>query len=80
MAAFDELMPPPAAAGTELTDAPLRAVPRAARTRIFDQQNGGFGGAPKFPQPQMLHAPAARLARERATPPSRTCRRSTWRP
>ena len=52
VAAFDKMIPPPAAADTELTDAPLRAA-RVQFGRIFDQKNGGFGGAPKFPQPQI---------------------------
>src|SRR6478736_6038212 len=52
VAAFDKMIPPPAAPDTELTDAPLRAA-RVQFGRIFDQKNGGFGGAPKFPQPQM---------------------------
>ena len=52
VAAFDKMIPPPAAPDTELTDAPLRAA-RVQFGRIFDQKNGGFGGAPKFPQPQI---------------------------
>ena len=52
VAAFDKMIPPPAARDVELTDAPLRAA-RAQFGRIFDQKNGGFGGAPKFPQPQI---------------------------
>jgi hypothetical protein len=61
--AFDELTPPPAPADTALDDAPLRSA-RAQFARVFDARNGGFGGAPKFPQPQML----TRLLREwRAT-------------
>jgi uncharacterized protein len=51
--AFDELTAPPASADTTLDDAPLRAA-RAQFARLFDPKNGGFGGAPKFPQPQML--------------------------
>ena len=34
-------------------DAPLRAA-RAQLARLFDPKNGGFGGAPKFPQPPLL--------------------------
>ena len=60
--------PPPAAATRNFTDAPLRAVARSSSERDLRSAHGGFGGAPKFPQPQMLRAPAARLARERATP------------
>ena len=52
VAAFDKMIPPPAAPDVELTDAPLRAA-RVQFGRIFDQKNGGFGGAPKFPQPQI---------------------------
>jgi uncharacterized protein len=44
---------PPAPAGTELTDAPLQAC-RAQLAQSFDRRYGGFGGAPKFPQPKML--------------------------
>ncbi|GAC1452622.1 MAG: thioredoxin domain-containing protein [Steroidobacteraceae bacterium] len=50
MAAFDEINPPPATPDTQLTDAPLKAC-RAQLGRSFDQRNGGFGGAPKFPHP-----------------------------
>jgi uncharacterized protein YyaL (SSP411 family) len=53
MAAFAELNPPPAGADSELTSAPL-AKCRAQLARSFDPQNGGFGGAPKFPHPQTL--------------------------
>jgi hypothetical protein len=53
MAAFAQLNPPPAAADVQLNDTPLRAS-RALLARVFDSKNGGFGGAPKFPQPQML--------------------------
>ena len=53
MAAFAELNPAPAAADTELTDAPL-ATCRAQLARTFDSRNGGFGGAPKFPHPQTI--------------------------
>lgn len=50
MAAFAEINPPPAAADTQLTDAPLKAC-RERLARSFDKHNGGFGGAPKFPHP-----------------------------
>ena len=53
MAAFAELNPPPAAADTALTEAPLKAC-RAQLARTFDARNGGFGGAPKFPHPLTL--------------------------
>jgi uncharacterized protein YyaL (SSP411 family) len=55
---------PPAAAGTELTDAPLEAC-RAQLAGTFDRRYGGFGGAPKFPAPKALE----RLLRDwRASP------------
>ena len=53
ISAFDDLNPPPGAADTELTDAPLQAS-RALLAKTFDPQNGGFGGAPKFPHPRTL--------------------------
>jgi len=53
ISAFDDLNPPPGAADTELTDAPLQAS-RALLAKTFDPQNGGFGGAPKFPHPKTL--------------------------
>ncbi|HVN45871.1 MAG TPA: thioredoxin domain-containing protein [Steroidobacteraceae bacterium] len=53
MTALAELTPRPAAADTELSDAPLGAC-RAQLTRSFDSRNGGFGGAPKFPHAEML--------------------------
>jgi uncharacterized protein YyaL (SSP411 family) len=53
IAAFDSLNPPPAPAGTELSDAPLQAC-RAQLARTFDARCGGFGGAPKFPAPKAL--------------------------
>ena len=52
IAALDKMTPQPAAPDVELNDAPLRAA-RVQFARIFDQKNGGFGGAPKFPQPQI---------------------------
>jgi uncharacterized protein YyaL (SSP411 family) len=51
--AFDDLNPPAGAADTQLTDAPLQAS-RALLAKTFDPQNGGFGGAPKFPHPKTL--------------------------
>ena len=53
MSAFADLNPPPAGAEALLTEAPLRAA-RATLAKTFDPQNGGFGGAPKFPHPKML--------------------------
>jgi len=52
-AAFEQMNSPPAAADVPLSDAPLQAA-RAQASQLFDRQHGGFGGAPKFPQPQML--------------------------
>src|SRR5580704_13513997 len=51
--AFDLMNASPAAADAQLSDAPLRAA-RTQFARLFDDKNGGFGGAPKFPQPQIL--------------------------
>ncbi len=59
MAAFVELDAPPASATVAFTDAPV-ALFRQQSERVFDARNGGFGGAPKFPQPQMI----ARLLRD----------------
>jgi uncharacterized protein YyaL (SSP411 family) len=53
MSAFAELNPAPAAADTELSDAPLKNC-RAQLARSFDARHGGFGGAPKFPHPPTL--------------------------
>ncbi len=53
MAAFAQLNSPPAAGDVQLDETPLRAN-RAQLARVFDTKNGGFGGAPKFPPPQML--------------------------
>jgi uncharacterized protein len=50
MSAFAQLNPAPAAADTELSDAPLQSC-RAQLARGFDARHGGFGGAPKFPHP-----------------------------
>ncbi len=52
MAAFGELDAAPASA-VDFNDAPL-ALFRQQVERAFDPRDGGFGGAPKFPQPQML--------------------------
>jgi len=52
-AAFAELNPPPAPADTQLTDAPLKAA-RELLGRTFDGQFGGFGRAPKFPNPKTI--------------------------
>lgn len=48
--AFDQLHTEPAAAGTQLTPAPIEAA-RQHLAQVFDSQFGGFGGAPKFPHP-----------------------------
>jgi hypothetical protein len=53
MSAFADLNPPPGAADTQLTDAPLKAS-RALLAKQFDPRSGGFGGAPKFPHPKTL--------------------------
>ena len=53
MSAFANLNPPVAANDTQLTDAPLKAD-RALLAKTFDSHSGGFGGAPKFPQPKTL--------------------------
>jgi uncharacterized protein len=53
VAALEDINYPPAPPGTELTDAPLKAC-RAQLAGSFDKRNGGFGGAPKFPQPKAL--------------------------
>ncbi len=53
MSAFADLNPPPGAHDIQLTDAPLKKA-RAASAQAFDPRNGGFGGAPKFPQPKTL--------------------------
>ena len=51
--AFDMMASTPAPAGTQIAEAPIKAN-RAQLARLFDPKYGGFGGAPKFPQPQML--------------------------
>ena len=48
--AFAETSPPPGAADTELTLAPL-ATAREMLAKDFDAEFGGFGSAPKFPHP-----------------------------
>ncbi|HEV2286583.1 MAG TPA: thioredoxin domain-containing protein [Steroidobacteraceae bacterium] len=53
VAALGDINPPPAPASTALTDAPLRSC-RAQLAQNFDLRYGGFGGAPKFPQPKAL--------------------------
>src|ERR1700739_1654474 len=53
VAALADMNQPPAPAGTELTDAPLRAC-SAQPANSFDRRYGGFGGAPKFPAPKAL--------------------------
>ena len=65
VAALADMNHPPAPAGTELTDAPLRAC-RAQLASAFDRRYGGFGAAPKFPAPKAIE----RLLRDwRAAPP-----------
>jgi uncharacterized protein len=53
MSAFDDLNPPPAPGDTQLTDAPIKAS-RELLGRTFDGQFGGFGRAPKFPNPKAI--------------------------
>ena len=53
MSAFEELNPPPAPDDTQLTDAPIKAS-RELLGRTFDGQFGGFGRAPKFPNPKTI--------------------------
>jgi uncharacterized protein len=53
VAALHDINYPPAPAGTELTDAPLQAC-GAQLAGSFDRRYGGFGGAPKFPQPKLI--------------------------
>jgi uncharacterized protein len=50
---LNEMLPPPAAADQELNDAPLAAA-RRDLAASFDDDYGGFGGAPKFPHPNAL--------------------------
>ncbi len=53
MSAFEELNPPAAPGDTQLTDAPIKAS-RELLGRTFDGQFGGFGRAPKFPNPKAI--------------------------
>jgi len=53
LSAFADLNPPPSDADLQLTDAPLRAS-RALLAKQFDPNQGGFGGAPKFPHPKTI--------------------------
>jgi len=53
MSAFNELNPPPTPDETQLSDAPLKAA-RELLGRTFDGQFGGFGRAPKFPNPKTI--------------------------
>jgi uncharacterized protein YyaL (SSP411 family) len=50
---FGDIIPPAAAAGTEIDAAPLAAARRDSEAS-FDRESGGFGGAPKFPHPATL--------------------------
>jgi len=52
MQAFDELVPP-AVEGQPINADPLHAA-RQVLARSFDSNYGGFGSAPKFPQPKAL--------------------------
>ena len=52
MKAFDELVPPPVE-GQQIGPDPLSAC-REVMGRTFDSNYGGFGSAPKFPQPKQL--------------------------
>ena len=52
MRAFDELVPPPVE-GQQISPDPLHAF-REAAAKSFDSNYGGFGSAPKFPQPKQL--------------------------
>jgi uncharacterized protein len=53
MSAFSDLNPPAPADGTQLADTPLKSG-RALLAKTFDSRSGGFGGAPKFPNPRTL--------------------------
>lgn len=70
---FGKLTPAPADARMPLDDAPIAQARRILETE-FDADNGGFGGAPKFPHPSNLEfllrnsqltddAPAGRMAK-----------------
>jgi len=50
---FTELVPPPGDAGVPLGSAPLLACRRELEAS-FDEEHGGFGGAPKFPHPASI--------------------------
>jgi len=50
---FGKLTPAPADARVPLDDAPITQARRILETE-FDADNGGFGGAPKFPHPSNL--------------------------
>ncbi len=50
---FAELEPPPADAGTTLSDAPLHSA-REQLAAQYDRDNGGFGNQPKFPSTPTL--------------------------
>jgi uncharacterized protein YyaL (SSP411 family) len=51
--AFDEMLPQPLDATAELTAVPIENA-RAQLAKEFDAEFGGFGRAPKFPQPMNL--------------------------
>jgi uncharacterized protein len=53
LSAFADLNPPAGTPDIQLTDAPLQAS-RTMLAKTFDPHGGGFGGAPKFPQPKTL--------------------------
>ena len=53
MDAFADLAPPAAPDGLTLSEAPLQAG-RQQLARSFDNRNGGFGPAPKFPHPKTV--------------------------
>ena len=50
---LNEMVPPPVAADTQLSEAPIAAA-RRDMAASFDPDYGGFGGAPKFPHPTSL--------------------------
>ena len=58
---FADLVPPGAEPGAALDRAPLAACRRELEAG-FDEDYGGFGGAPKFPHPGQHRTPAAGLA------------------
>ena len=51
--ALDEMTPPAPEGHLRLSAEPLKAA-RAVLSQQFDSNYGGFGGAPKFPQPKTL--------------------------